>query len=137
MTSRFPESQHEWACCGDIPGSGRDQPYYDQRSDPLRTNRESSQGCLPADADGPEHTPGATGWRDAARIVLRYHCCTTAGFGAPPGMAERRRTGDGSRHQVGQNHGIILVEAAILLLMGTEDVDDDVGQGGEPNGRRE
>ncbi len=126
MTAHYPEWPHACARGRDIPETGREQPRDDQQSDPLRTYGEMPQGCLPAVTDGLEQAPRAHRSRGVVCIALRYPSSIRARFDALPGMVERRCAIDGGHHQVGQNHGIVLVEAAILLLVSTQGVDDDV-----------
>src|SRR2546423_12499935 len=91
-----------------------------------------SPGCLPADASGQKRVPCTCAPHYAAHSARRKRFWAHAGFDAPAGMVERLCAVDGSYHQVGKNHGIIMVESTILLSMGTEDIDHDIRHGTEP-----
>src|SRR5260370_41635997 len=89
---------------------------------------------MPADADGSKQLPGACG--SAAAVCIARGCLASLHpiFDRLPSMVERRRARESGHQQVGQDHGIELVEAAILLLMGAQGIDDDVRQATQPDG---
>src|SRR5260370_18988464 len=98
----------------------------------MRADRQTSQGGLPADADGSQHLPGACGSAAAVCIARGYLASLHPIFDMLPSMVERRRARESGHQQGGQDHGIVLGEAAILLLIGAQGIDDDVRQGTEP-----
>src|SRR6266567_8646423 len=137
MIAHPPEWSNNRDCCSDIPKCGHDQPYHDQWADPLRADRKISPGCLPANASGLERISVTCGPWGTAYSARRKRSWAHAGFEAPAGTVERRCAVDGGYHQVGKNHGIIMVESTILLRMGTQGIDHDIGQGTEPESRGE